>query len=663
MRRAQLFDGTPLDFPDETTDAVIEATVKRIMAERQQSQPQVQPAPQIPVEQVPDATLTLQRQAQAIPPEGAQGPTLEESGQVTPLIAGQRNEPVSPLVAGIDRGIASRLQGLAQLALEGLNKVGFVDDETLNKFNQKVQAEIDAFAPIDKEFVSARIGKFLGDFGLTSLIPGGATIKGAAAAGAALGATEFVPEGGDRLTNIGVGGGTGAGVSAGLKGITALGTRGINALRGRLDPESQAIQNLAQQQNIPITVGDITRGPLTQKAEVLGEQIPIIGLSGFRQTQQKSAAIATQDLLDGFSVNGDWAKIAQTSLNNKATKIRAASGKLFNKVNRLADPLGPVPVSRMNQVATKILDEEKRKAAFADDQLINAIEKYSTNPNANFSGLNSIRSDLADDIRDFFSGKNAIVGKKGVQKLQQIKNALDEDMNSFAQGHGGQIKIAWDRANTFFKERVVPFKDSAIAKAAKSDTPDEIYKAFITRNQRGGGGRDRAQKFFNALDKRGQDAVRFGMLEDAMTAAKGERGIFSPARFAQSLEGIEEAAGVFFRGADKAKLRGFTKLMRHIERAGQFAENPPTGQRLMIPALGVGAIISFPAAAGIAGISLAIKTLFGTEAGKRILLSANQTGSKGLDRLIDQATGLISRGAAISAVDSDEPIGSQAGNL
>jgi len=607
-----------------------------------------------PIVETTTPQITLERRAQAIPSEGAQGPTLEDSGLVTPLIQGQRVAPVSPLIAGIDRGIASRLQGVAQLVLEGLNKLGAPVDETLAELNRKVQEEITAFDPIDREFVSARIGKFLGDFGLTALIPGGATIKGAAAAGAALGATEFVQPGQDRLENIVIGGGTGAGASAALKGTAILGTRAINSIRGNFNDEAQELTAIARQRDIPISVGDITQQPLIQKAELISENFPAIGFSGFRQTQQKAAAREAQILMDGFSVTGDWAQIIQTSLVDRAGVIRQSAGKLFNKVGRLADPLGPVPVPRMNNAASKILEEEKAKVfEFQDKQLIDAISKYSINPNANFSSLSSIRSDLADDISDYFSGKNQIVGKKGVEKLQKIKNAINEDMDKFAQQQGGQIKVAWDRANSFWETKVIPFKDRAIANASKNSTPDEIFKSFIKR-----GARDRAQNFFNALDKRGKNAVRFGMLEDAMTKATSEGRPFSPARFARAFEDNQAAFGVFFKGKDKKEIAGFTKLMRHIERAGQFAENPPTGQRAIPLLLGGGFIFSPQIAGGIVSASLLVKGLFGTEAGKRLLLSANtiKIGSKAMQGLVSGINRLVPRGAAISGLETDQPL-------
>jgi len=98
----------------------------------------------------------------AIPPEGAEGPSLEGSGLVRPLIKGQRAKPISPFVAALDRGIADVGEGVQQATLELLNKLGIVDDSTLADFNQRVQADIEAFKEIQKTSpVAATTGRIL----------------------------------------------------------------------------------------------------------------------------------------------------------------------------------------------------------------------------------------------------------------------------------------------------------------------------------------------------------------------------------------------------------------------------------------------------------------------------------------------------------------------
>jgi hypothetical protein len=204
--------------------------------------------------------------------------------------------------------------------------------------------------------------------------------------------------------------------------------------------------------------------------------------------------------------------------------------------------------------------------------------------------------------------------------LQKLKGALEDDMKQFATSRNPKVAAAWKDADRYYRETVVPFKDSALARAAKSSTPDEIYRTFI---QRGKG--DRAMNFYKALDQQGRDAVRYGMIRNAVDKATRENAPFSPAQFAKSLEDIQAATGVFFKGRQKQEIDGLIKLMRHAERAGQYMENPPTGQRV-IPFLLGGATFGGGIGHAIATSagSFSIQKLLTTETGRNLLFRASK---------------------------------------
>lgn len=606
-----------------------------------------------PEQQATEESTTQPDPSLAQLPEGVPGPTLEDSGLVS-TVAGGQEVAVSPLVAGIDRGIAAPVQGVQQLILEIGNKLGIVDEQTLNEFNANVNKEIERFKPIAEKNTSATVGRVLGEAGVTSAIPGGSTIKGAALTGAGLGGTAFIPEGGDatqRLKNAATGGAAGGTASALLKGGGKVVSKGVNTIRGKLQPQAEEVVGLSKQFDVPVSVGDVTQKNITKRIEGAAEAIPVVGFSGFRDTQQKAAARAAKELVDGFAPDGDWAQIVQSSARNKADIVRKTGGQLFNKTFVQADKLGVVPTNRMNSTAKRLLDEELLKVeAFQDKELVSFLQKYATPPEANMSGLNSIRSDLSDDIANFFKGRNAIIGKRGVEKLQEVKVSLDGDMDAFANQAGGSIKKSWERAKDFWKRQVIPFKDKSIAKIAETDTPDEIYKKFIKRD-----GRDRAKKFFNALDKNGKDAVRFGMLEDAMNKATSSGKPFSPALFAQFFEQNQAASGVFFKARQKAEIDGFTKLMRHVVRAGQFAADPPTGKQVIPVLLGFGAAFDLGVTAKVFAASAMIKALLGTDKGRTLMLSANslKPGSVAMQRIFAEAEKILPRVAAIESIEQN----------
>ena len=174
-----------------------------------------------------------------------------------------------------------------------------------------------------------------------------------------------------------------------------------------------------------------------------------------------------------------------------------------------------------------------------------------------------------------------------------------------------------------------------LAKAIEKNLPDEIYNQFVRR------GKDRAEYFYKGLDPKGQAAVRYGMVEEAIEKAHSgpDSEIFSPQRFATSLKKIQEAHGVFFKGTPQWEINGITKLMEHAKRAGQYAENPPTGLRGTIvgsiahrrfstsPWVAIGALTS----------SQGLRMLLMTKPGRNFLLAASdmQPGSSALQKRLD----------------------------
>lgn len=439
---------------------------------------------------------------------------------------------------------------------------------------------------------------------------------------------------------------------------------------------AEELDALSKKHDVPLSYGDITQNPGVKKTEILSEQIPVIGMGGFRKAQQELASQAaqnvTEDLRDEMinapfkgmkeletaaqsgnktavalkneiaASGDDWNEIVKNSGNLKAFRAKMIADKLYTKVGDLAGN-NQVRIASTEKAVDDAI-KEIGTAKIPDKSTLGLLETIQTSlkdkssPNT-FETLRKFRSDLGGLVNDYYKGSNAIVGQNGAGVIQKIKNAVEDDMQNFALKDGGVpgLSTAWKRADSFYKNQVVPYKASAIAKAFKGANTDEIYGQFIKS-----GKGSRAQNFYNALDPKGQAAVRYGMVNNALEKSTAENGVFSPAKFSQSLEKNKSASGVFFKGQDKFELDGFTKLMRHAERAGQYAENPPTGNRIIPLALaalaGTGSVLNAPVTAGVIGSTWLVKALFTTDAGKKLLLSIGsmEPGSPMMSKTIEK---------------------------
>lgn len=469
------------------------------------------------------------------------------------------------------------------------------------------------------------------------------------------------------------------------RGLGKAGTKLVNAKRGNLAPEYKEIDDLGRQFDVPTTVGDINRGAFTKRAEVALEQVPVLGTGGIREAQNAAAVRATNSSADGLkskmiakdyeklpqiraaaaagdrnaarvlniveTAGDDVGRTLQASAEVRAFNESKIASRLYDKVDDAVRASGNDIVAPTKSVAA--LDEaiEKQAASLAPDDVLtkelSAISERINDPNISksFANMRLLRSQLGDLADKYGSPVN---GNKAAAKVfGDVRQAVDDDIAEFALNSGNQaIKKAYKRADKYYKD-AMKRSDKTIASAMKSNKPDEIYNAFVKT-----GKGDRTNNFYQALDGKGQAAIRYKMAEEAISKATNpSTGNFSPAKFAGEFERMAEPFDKIFKGDDKKQMDGLVKLMRHIERAGQYKENPPTGNRV-IPWLVAGATAINPVTAvKVGGLSLFARSMLTTRAGKNLLLAANklpETQQAALDNILMNAAKVAAANGAKS---------------
>ena len=458
------------------------------------------------------------------------------------------------------------------------------------------------------------------------------------------------------------------------RGVGNTATKLINAKKGNLAPAYKEIDDLGKQFDVPTTVGDINRGAFTKRAEVALEQVPVLGTGGFREGQNAAAVKATNSASDGLkskmiakdyeklpqiraaaaagdrnaarvlniveTAGDDVGRTLQASAEVRAFNESKIASRLYDKVDEAVSASGNdiVTPTKTTSVINDALDKQSASLAPDDDilrELSKVMERVNdTGVEKSFANMRLLRSQLGDLAEKYGAPIN---GNKAASKVfADARQAVDDDIADFAINSGNTaIKKAYQRADKFYKS-AMQRSDKAIANAMKNNKPDEIYNAFVKT-----GKGDRANNFYQALDQKGQAALRYQMADEAIGKATNEStGNFSPAKFAGEFERMAEPYGNIFKGDDKKQMDGLVKLMRHIERAGQYKENPPTGNRV-IPWLVAGATAINPVTAvKVGGLSLFARSMLTTRAGKNLLLAANklpETQQAALDNILMNA--------------------------
>lgn len=511
-----------------------------------------------------------------------------------------------------------------------------------------------------------------------------------------------------KAENLKRGAGFGAGVGALFGAPFAIANRINKGLVNRMssNPSTQSAIESGTRHNVPVFTSDVSSPTINKTGELL-EYLPL-GMVRKRLAQNKSARLSADKLSDSYqkemmatqfagktglkrlkavahsggarantakellndikNAGDDWNQIIQTSGNVRLFRSKVIADRKFDKVRQLADEAGEFSVqdksgsiSAIKQSIKEAVESPIPKKDISSR--LKEIKSYLEQPNLNYSKMMAASSDVRDLIDSAYKGANAAVGKKGVGLLQRVKEAIDQDLERFSLTHGDRLRNAQQNASKFYRQNVVPAKNSQIAKLIKTERPDEIYKQFIKSSTREDGrGRGAALQFYNALDDKGKAAVRYGMVSEALnkatTRVKSSQDIvLSPAKFANTLENVAAAKSVFFKGTARNEIDGFINLMRTIQRSGQVAENPPTGHRLLQALAASGGIglgvVSPTAAIPAAGTLYGLQRLLTTDAGRRLLLAASKTppGSKAAHKLVNRVVSFIRSTAAVQAAE------------
>lgn len=501
-----------------------------------------------------------------------------------------------------------------------------------------------------------------------------------AALGALVGATGVHENNTERLKSMrsgAIGGAVGGAVGKKLgDGVAKV----VNIKNNRMKEGVQEVAELAKKHNVKTTAGDLSRNPIIQKTEVAMEQVPFVGTSGVRKAQHDQVKVAAEKVIDQLKtklddvdfksidkiqaaanagdvnaarimkvVNGagdDTGKILQAAAEVKNWRGQRVASQMYERVQNLAGD-GVIAPTKTVQVIDDIIANDSKVIPNKELQKeLLDIRKNLTDPNIrnNFKEMRAAQSRLGELVYEW-----GIAGKKGSSAFTKVKTATDSDILDFAKSSGntklfGELK----RANSLYGQ-LQSGKDKAFAASLTSDKPDEIFNQFMKS-----GKGDKAANFYRNLDPKGQAALRYQMAQNALDKAwNPNKEVFSPARFAQEFESMSAPYSNVFRGADKAQMDGFVKLMRHVERAGQYMENPPTGNRAIGVLMGGAAVVNPAIALKVGGFSATAKVLFTTEAGKRILLAARDVppNSPQMANLLMQAQKLATTGGANASKD------------
>jgi hypothetical protein len=388
----------------------------------------------------------------------------------------------------------------------------------------------------------------------------------------------------------------------------------------------------------------------------------------------------------------DERAIMQASGNNRWLNMKLIADKNFDDV---AQKAGDTPVPATSTL--KAIDDALKqggKAIHKDDPSLAMLRKWK----ANLGGKTDDAGDPIDEavrfmddvpppglavepntygrMRAFRGDLRKLVDAATTNEttdsskifLKNIAASVEDDLDNFAKSTPG-LEKANERAQSFYREQVIPYQKQKLAGALTADDPDKIYGAFI-RSQAEGKGDYAAKRLFTALDGKGKQAVRYGIVKQAMVdATDGDK--FSPTAFKKALESTEYKT--YFKGPDLARVDKIVQLFGHLKNADPAhieKYTPMMGGQMGLGGTGLaGAVGGIAAgnpmgaalgAGGVIGGAKLLRFLMTSDSGKRLLMSQNvyaKGGSKEASgKLIDELMRRFSAEAGtVSGAENGQP--------
>lgn len=453
------------------------------------------------------------------------------------------------------------------------------------------------------------------------------------------------------------------------RGVTNVAGRAMGAAADKMASEEvEALVQLSRQHGIDLLAGDYdTNRKLVRglEARLINAQVP--GLAIDLRGQQQQGMKAAKKLVDAQSKGmqsmtfasiekirqiaagdgkraaearavlkmaeeapGDARRMIQASGNLKWLRMKLGADELYDEVERLAGNSDVAPTNTLKTIAKLETDLTTPGARAVDYSPTtgNLLAKWRDELNVVPDESGQIAPNTYMRMRDFLTDIEKRIDdatqpggvKSDALWMKDVAKAVRADMEAFAQSKPA-LAAANARANKFYNEHVVPFQADTLAKALKSDNPDDIWSAFVRQGAQWRG--DTMQlKLYKALDEKGKAAVRAGALEDAFRQATDPEH-FSPVAFNKVLRqtGYES----FFSGAARTELDGLMHIMDRIARSDP--------QKLATFTPMVGTVLGASAAAGAMAAPMAVvpalastgalKWLVTSDKGRRILYSAN----------------------------------------
>jgi hypothetical protein len=359
----------------------------------------------------------------------------------------------------------------------------------------------------------------------------------------------------------------------------------IPGAKGRIVNPKKGVLDQAAKAGVPMTPAEVTGSKPLALAESALEKTPLSSgiIQRFREKQAQKLAEIGERLKGKFgtkeSAESVGASVIQSVKDKTTQRLQGAAEKLYSRLDDLIPGDAIVDAKNLRGTAEKFINEISQLPAELQDSaargVLQSLAKVREG-GLSWRATRALRARLGE-LSKFGAEGTPVTGI-----YKQLRKALDQDIQEFANVQGGPIKKAYDVANLFYKRQKELFgsKNRNIQAIVNKNPEDVVEFAFRPGNV------TELKQLERATDHKTFQKVKQAMV-NKLFEGKGAPG--AVLRTNLNRYGDETLSAVFRKDEIKP-LKEFADLSAMAQRAEKLAGNPSgTAQNLITWASGAGA--------------------------------------------------------------------------
>jgi hypothetical protein len=306
------------------------------------------------------------------------------------------------------------------------------------------------------------LGNVGGNVLLAAAVPAGSTVRGAAKAGALLGAAQPSTNTSETLANI-FGGGV---LGGGAQGLFNLAGRTIRPVRSQLSGEQARLAQVLKQEGVPISIGAQTGSRPVQTLESVLAELPMTA------GREAASRAATQQAFNAAALR----RAGETADNAAPDVVRRAYDRLGREFQQLSQDrtvtLGDDLLDRAVRVDATQAPLRGMLDTSEIDKLVNGVLDQVSKGQISGQTAQTIRSELTKAKRTADAAGNSRLG-------DALKNLRDGFDDSIYNGLSAAEKQAWDVAKRQYSNLKVI--DKAMQRSGNAAASGDISPAALVQ--------------------------------------------------------------------------------------------------------------------------------------------------------------------------------------